>query len=109
VDGDPADAALDLAAVGGAGGGAPASAAAGGDGTEPAIDLPGGAPLPAAASAAHEPPRAAGVRAHSQAVTKVCPYCAFDIPAVASRCGWCTADVTDAQRTAGVVLVDTES
>jgi hypothetical protein len=47
--------------------------------------------------------------AHSQAVTKVCPYCAFDIPAVASRCGWCTADVTDAQRTAGVVLVDTES
>jgi hypothetical protein len=42
-------------------------------------------------------------------VTKVCPYCAFDIPAVASRCGWCTADVTDAQRTAGVVLVEQPS
>ena len=43
---------------------------------------------------------------HSHSVTKVCPYCAFDIPAVASRCGYCTADLTDAQRVAGVVLVD---
>ena len=33
-------------------------------------------------------------------MTKVCPYCAFDIPAVASRCGYCTADLTDAQRRA---------
>lgn len=46
---------------------------------------------------------------HSQRVTKVCPYCAFDIPAVASRCGYCTADLTDAQRSAGVVLVDERS
>ena len=70
-----------------------------------------GDPRPVTAATGSEPidltDRAtAAASPHSQRVTKVCPYCAFDIPAVASRCGYCTADLTDAQRSAGVVLVD---
>ncbi len=43
---------------------------------------------------------------HAATTTKVCPYCAFDIPAVASRCGWCTSDLADLERGEDPVLVE---
>ncbi|HVM10219.1 MAG TPA: hypothetical protein VM345_17275 [Acidimicrobiales bacterium] len=69
----------------------------------PVIDLTDEPNTPAADAG----PTTAGVP-FSAGPTKVCPYCAFDIPAIASRCGYCTADLTDISRAAGVVLVDSD-
>ena len=74
-------------------GGAPATGG-------PADSAPAAVPLSRASAAV------AGTGPHAATSTKSCPFCAFEIPAVATRCGWCTSDLGDLERAADPVVVE---
>jgi hypothetical protein len=70
-----------------------------GAGTDPVGAVPG-APAGDAAAAPRVLPFAA------TSALKACPFCAFEVPAVATRCGWCTSDLGAVERAVAPVPVE---
>ena len=81
--------------------GAAAAAALAGTAAAPAAAAPAAAPAPAAGAGPARPLPFAATTA-----LKACPFCAFEVPAVATRCGWCTSDLGAVERAVDPVPVE---